>query len=90
MQGHEAVEKNVPLLIILIIVAISFGTLVELTPLIFSKQLAEPIDGPGALLGAGTGRPGHLHPRGLQYLPLADGTPPARRDRALRPLLRSR
>jgi cytochrome c oxidase cbb3-type subunit 2 len=45
MQGHEAVEKNVPLLIILIIVAISFGTLVELTPLIFSKQLAEPIDG---------------------------------------------
>jgi hypothetical protein len=42
---HERVEKSVPLLIILIIVAISFGTLVELVPLIFSKQLAEPVEG---------------------------------------------
>jgi cytochrome c oxidase cbb3-type subunit 2 len=42
---HEPVEKSVPLLIILIIVAISFGTLVELMPLIFSKQLAEPVAG---------------------------------------------
>jgi cytochrome c oxidase cbb3-type subunit 2 len=30
---------------VLIIVAISFGTLVELVPLIFSKQLAEPVEG---------------------------------------------
>ena len=45
MQGHEAVEKSVPLLIILVIVAISFGTLVELVPLIFSKDLAKPIEG---------------------------------------------
>jgi cytochrome c oxidase cbb3-type subunit 2 len=44
-SSHERVEKSVPLLIILIIVAISFGTLVELTPLIFSKQLAEPVEG---------------------------------------------
>jgi cytochrome c oxidase cbb3-type subunit 2 len=42
---HEAVEKSVPLLIVLIIVAISFGSLVELTPLVFSKQLAEPVEG---------------------------------------------
>jgi cytochrome c oxidase cbb3-type subunit 2 len=42
---HEPIEKSVPLLIVLIIVAISFGTLVELVPLMFSKQLAEPIAG---------------------------------------------
>jgi cytochrome c oxidase cbb3-type subunit 2 len=44
-SSHERVEKSVPLLIVLIIVAISFGTLVELVPLIFSKQLAEPVEG---------------------------------------------
>ena len=42
---HEPIEKSVPLLIILTICAISFGTLVELVPLIFSKQLAEPVEG---------------------------------------------
>jgi cytochrome c oxidase cbb3-type subunit 2 len=42
---HDRVEKSVPLLIVLIIVAISFGTLVELVPLMFSKDLAEPIAG---------------------------------------------
>lgn len=42
---HDIVEKNVPLMIILVIVAISFGTLVELVPLIFSKKLAEPVAG---------------------------------------------
>jgi len=42
---HEAIEKNVSLMIVLTIVAISFGTLVELVPLIFSKQVSEPIEG---------------------------------------------
>jgi cytochrome c oxidase cbb3-type subunit 2 len=42
---HEAVEKNIGLMIILIIVALSFGTLVELVPLIFGKQVKEPIAG---------------------------------------------
>ncbi len=42
---HEAVEKNVGLMIILIIVALSFGTLVELVPLMFGKQTNEPIAG---------------------------------------------
>lgn len=44
-KTHEPVEKSVPLLIILVIVAISFGTLVELMPLIFSKSLSEPVAG---------------------------------------------
>lgn len=45
MQGHERVEKSTPLLIVLVLVAISFGTLVELVPLVFSKQLTEPVEG---------------------------------------------
>lgn len=42
---HDIVEKNIGLMMILIVVAISFGTLVELVPLIFSKQSHEPIAG---------------------------------------------
>ncbi|MPS31612.1 MULTISPECIES: cytochrome-c oxidase, cbb3-type subunit II [Salinivibrio] len=41
---HEIVEKNTGLLAILIIVAISFGALVEITPLIYQKQTTEPVD----------------------------------------------
>lgn len=40
---HEIVERNVGLLAILIIIAISFGALVEITPLIFQKQTTEPV-----------------------------------------------
>jgi cytochrome c oxidase cbb3-type subunit 2 len=42
---HEKIEKNVSLLIVLTIVAISFGTLVELVPLMFAKETNEPIAG---------------------------------------------
>lgn len=42
---HEIIEKNIGLMIIFIIVAISFGTLVELVPLFFQKQTTEPIEG---------------------------------------------
>lgn len=45
MSSHEKIEKSVPLLIVLVIVAISFGTLVELVPMIFSKKLSEPVAG---------------------------------------------
>ncbi len=44
-MNHEIVEKNLGLMIILIIVAISFGALVEIVPLFFSKQVNEPIEG---------------------------------------------
>lgn len=40
---HELVEKNVGLLAILIIFAISLGALVEITPLMFQKQTTEPV-----------------------------------------------
>jgi len=42
---HEVVEKNIGIMIVLIIVAISFGTLVELVPLFFSEEMHEPIAG---------------------------------------------
>ncbi|MCB1615728.1 MAG: cytochrome-c oxidase, cbb3-type subunit II [Pseudomonadales bacterium] len=42
---HEVIEKNIGLMIILIVVAISFGGLVEITPLFFSKQTTEPVAG---------------------------------------------
>ncbi|MGF1684842.1 cytochrome-c oxidase, cbb3-type subunit II [Photobacterium minamisatsumaniensis] len=41
---HEIVEKNVGLLAILIIIAISFGALVEITPLLYQDQTTEPVD----------------------------------------------
>ena len=44
-MNHDAVEKNVGIMIVLIIVAISFGTLVELVPLMFSPKNHEPIAG---------------------------------------------
>lgn len=40
---HEVVERNVGLLVILIVFAISLGALVEITPLIFQKQTTEPV-----------------------------------------------
>jgi cytochrome c oxidase cbb3-type subunit 2 len=42
---HEAVETNIGLMMIGIVVAISFGTLVELVPLFFLKETNEPIAG---------------------------------------------
>lgn len=44
-MNHDVVEKNIGLMIVLIIVAISFGALVEIVPLFFQKQTTEPIAG---------------------------------------------
>jgi len=42
---HEVVEKNIGLMIVLIVVAISFGGLVEIVPLMFQKETTQPIEG---------------------------------------------
>jgi cytochrome c oxidase cbb3-type subunit II len=42
---HATIEKNVGLLIVLILVAVSFGGMVEILPLLFDKARAQPIDG---------------------------------------------
>jgi len=45
MKGHEIVEKNIGLMTVLMIVAISFGGLVEIVPQFFLKQTTEPVEG---------------------------------------------
>ncbi len=42
---HEKIEKNLGLMIVLIVVAISFGGLVEIVPLFFQQQTTEPVAG---------------------------------------------
>lgn len=42
---HELIEKNVGLLAVLIIVAISFGGLAQIVPLMFQNETNEPVDG---------------------------------------------
>jgi cytochrome c oxidase cbb3-type subunit 2 len=42
---HDVVEKNLGLMIPLIIIAISFGALVEIVPLMFQKETTEPVEG---------------------------------------------
>ena len=42
---HEKIEKNIGLMIVLTLLAISFGGLVEIVPLFFLKQTTEPITG---------------------------------------------
>jgi len=44
-SGHAIIEKNLGLLIVLIIVAISFGGLVQIVPLFFQKSTTQPVSG---------------------------------------------
>lgn len=41
---HEFIEKNVGLLAIFIIIAISFGGLAQITPLLFQKETNDPVN----------------------------------------------
>ncbi|MET4693532.1 cytochrome-c oxidase, cbb3-type subunit II [Endozoicomonas lisbonensis] len=45
MKKHEIVEKNIGLMVLLIVVAISFGGLVEIVPLFFQKETTQPVAG---------------------------------------------
>ncbi|WP_226705158.1 cytochrome-c oxidase, cbb3-type subunit II [Microbulbifer elongatus] len=45
MKNHDIVEKNIGLMIVLIVVAISFGGLVEIVPQFFTKNNNVPIAG---------------------------------------------
>ena len=44
-MNHDFVEKNIAAMLLLVVVAISFGGLVEIVPLFFIKQTTEPIEG---------------------------------------------
>jgi cytochrome c oxidase cbb3-type subunit II len=41
---HATIEKNVGLLIVLVLIAVSFGGMVEILPMLFDKAQAKPID----------------------------------------------
>ncbi len=43
--GHEKVETNIGLMIILIILVVSVGGLVQIVPLFFMKSMTEPVEG---------------------------------------------
>jgi len=45
MKHHDIVEKNLGLMTVLIIVAISFGGLVQIVPQFFLKETTEPVAG---------------------------------------------
>ena len=42
---HEIIEKNIGLMIVLIVVAISFGALAQVIPQFWQKETTEPITG---------------------------------------------
>ncbi|MEQ8861030.1 MAG: cytochrome-c oxidase, cbb3-type subunit II [Pseudomonadales bacterium] len=44
-MNHELIEKRVGVMIVLILIAVSFGGAVEILPLVFEKASVEPIDG---------------------------------------------
>lgn len=44
-MSHEVVEKNIGLMMILIVIVISIGGLVEIVPLFFTKDTTEPVQG---------------------------------------------
>ncbi len=45
MKNHDIVEKNIGLMVVLTVVAISFGALVEIVPQFFLKETTEPVAG---------------------------------------------
>ncbi len=44
-MSHEIVEKNIGLMVVLILLVISVGGLVEIVPLFFMKSTTEPVEG---------------------------------------------
>jgi len=45
LKNHDIVEKNIGLMSVLVLVAISFGGLVQIVPQFFLKETTEPIEG---------------------------------------------
>jgi cytochrome c oxidase cbb3-type subunit 2 len=42
---HETIEKNIGLMVVLILIVVSFGGLAEIVPLFFQKQTTQPVEG---------------------------------------------
>ena len=43
--NHEFIEKNIPWMIVLVVLTVSVGGLVEIVPLFFQKSTTEPVAG---------------------------------------------
>ncbi|MCP5151094.1 MAG: cytochrome-c oxidase, cbb3-type subunit II [Ectothiorhodospiraceae bacterium] len=43
--GHERIETNLGLMLVLVLIVISFGGLITITPLFFQTNLLKPVDG---------------------------------------------
>ena len=43
--NHDAIEKNVPLLMVLVVLVVAVGGLVEIVPLFFQRSTTEPVAG---------------------------------------------
>ena len=44
-KGHKKLEKNITLMSIFIVIAVSLGGLLEILPLIFGKHVTPPLEG---------------------------------------------
>jgi cytochrome c oxidase cbb3-type subunit II len=42
---HDVIEKNIGLMVVLIVIAVSWGGLAQIVPLFFSKSTTEPVEG---------------------------------------------
>ncbi|WP_263139489.1 cytochrome-c oxidase, cbb3-type subunit II [Pseudomonas sp. RIT-PI-AD] len=45
MKQHEVIEKNVGLMALLMVLAVSIGGLVQIVPLFFQQETTQPVDG---------------------------------------------
>ncbi|MEK9766346.1 MAG: cytochrome-c oxidase, cbb3-type subunit II, partial [Thalassolituus sp.] len=42
---HETIEKNLPLMVVMIVIALSWAGLAEIVPLFFDKNTQQPVEG---------------------------------------------
>ena len=45
MIKHDNIEKNLPLMVVLIVIALSWAGLAEIVPLVFDKNTQQPAEG---------------------------------------------
>ena len=87
---HRKIERTAIGFVIAIIAAASVGGIVEIAPLFTIDETVEEAPDMRLYTPLELAGPQHLHPRGLLRLPQPDDPHPARRGRALRPLLAGR
>ena len=85
-EFHRKIERSAIGFVLAIVGVASIGGFVEIAPLFTIDETVEERARHAGLHAARTGRPQHLHPRGLLRLPFADDPHAAGRGRALRSL----